>query len=95
MSRIIDGLEGRRRNNHDDATEHKERRGKLVERVDSTDDRRLVYARITPEGLQMLDYYCAKSEESVAAVLRRIEPSEMADLEQALNVLRCALESGS
>ncbi len=102
MSRIIDGLEGRRRAGNNDETgeqantqnnHHKEKRAKLVERVDSLDDRRLVYARITPDGLEMLDYYCNKSEESVTSVLRRINPAEMTHLERALEVLRKALEA--
>jgi DNA-binding MarR family transcriptional regulator len=96
MSRIIDGLEGRRRGGTDDEfSEHSNssKRAKLVERVDSRDDRRLVYARITPEGLEVLEQYCIKAEESVTTVLRRISPAEMPQLERALQLLCDALET--
>lgn len=99
MSRIIDGLEGRRRNpSGEDMSEHpnhKERRAKLVERVDSLDDRRLVYARITEEGLEVLENYCTKAEESVTSIFRRIDPQEMYHVERALQMLCQALETNS
>lgn len=96
MSRIIDGLEGRKRNpGGDEVSEHpnyKEHRPKLVERVDSPDDRRLVYARITEEGLIVLESYCNKAEESLTSVLRRIDAREMYHLERVLQLLCRALE---
>lgn len=103
MSRIIDSLEGRRRNptieNSSKGQKENEkknlRRAKLVERVDSLDDRRLVYARITQEGLDVLNDYCDKSEENVTAVLRRVPPENLSQLEQALANLRLALEARS
>jgi len=97
MSRIIDSLEGRRRNpsNESESERKGNRRAKLVERVDSLDDRRLVYARITQEGLDMLDYYCDKSEENVAAVLRRVPLENLNQLEQVLATLRMTLETHS
>ncbi len=97
MTRIVDGLEGRRRpaahSGEEVALNNRERRAKLVERVDSPDDRRLVYARITQEGRAMLGYYCTKSEESVTAVLRRISDDQIPLLERSLQILRQALES--
>ncbi len=94
MTRIIDGLEGRRRHNGDgeDEPPTPARRAKLVERVDSQDDRRLVYARITEEGEEMVRYYRAKAEESVISVLGRVPAEEIDNLERAMVLLRRALE---
>jgi len=99
MTRIIDGLEGRKRNSGNglvgEQPNGKEHRAKLVERVDSPDDRRLVYARITPEGLNMLTHYHSKTEESVTEILRRISSEELRHLEHYLEILRLAFEAAN
>ncbi len=95
MTRMVDGLEGRRRNPHSAGGETEnsgEDRPKLVERLDSPSDRRLVYARITSEGSNVLKKYCEKAEENVSLVLRRIPPEELPQLEHSIHVLRKALE---
>jgi DNA-binding MarR family transcriptional regulator len=94
MTRLIDSLEGRRRpgtiaNDEEDAPV---RRAKLVERVDCLDDRRLVYARITNEGLEMVRLYHSMAEETVITMLHRISLDELDNLEKGLVVLRRALE---
>ena len=95
MTRIIDGLEGRRRHNGEGNEENPApaRRAKLVERVDCQDDRRLVYARITDEGAEMVRYYRGKAEESVISALQRVSSEEMNNIERSLIVMRRALEN--
>lgn len=72
MSRIIDGLEGRRRSNGNGQT-----RPKLVERVSSQDDHRLVYARITDEGRAFLRHYANLAEERLRNILKTLPPEEL------------------
>ncbi|NWJ48516.1 MAG: MarR family transcriptional regulator [Chloroflexi bacterium] len=92
MTRIIDGLEGRHRNNDQSAKSKAPRRLKLVERVDSPDDRRLVYARITSEGEAVVRRYHSKAEESVTSILNQITGDEFEAIEKAMNTLRRSLE---
>ena len=96
MTRIIDGLEGRRKTasvseSGGNAPEDKERRPKLVERIESQEDRRLVYVSITEEGLHILNCYYSKAEESAISMLRNIPPEEMTVVERAFEVLDNAL----
>jgi DNA-binding MarR family transcriptional regulator len=92
MTRIIDGLEGRRRNGEDDLNGGTPRRAKLVERVDSPDDRRLVYARITEEGVDMVQRYRSKAEENAVNFLKRVPQQEIDIVERALSILHRVLE---
>ena len=93
MTRIIDGLEGRRRNSSNEQPGKKPpRRQKLVERVDSPYDRRLVYARITSEGEAVVRLYHSKAEESVTSILNQITGEEFEAIEKAMNTLRRSLE---
>ncbi len=85
MSRIIDGLEGRRRSGED------VRRPKLVERVACQDDHRLVYAHITEEGRATLQHYHIQAEESIAIILRRMQPDDLPSLLRSLESLALAL----
>ncbi len=76
MSRIIDGLEGRRRSTDPGASDES-RRPRLVERVASQDDHRLVYVHITEDGMAMLRHYHIQAEDSILAVLSHLEPEEL------------------
>ena len=93
MTRIVDGLEGRRKNSGEVETNHLDnaRRPQLVERVESQTDRRLVYVRITSEGARILNCYHLKAEASAVAVLRHVPAPEMPVLEHAFEVLQQAL----
>lgn len=105
MTRIIDGLEGRKRANNSgeaDSSEvesqlahDKERRPKLVERVDSSEDRRLVYAKITVQGAEVLRCYHHKAEESITALLRTIPQEEIPTVERAFEILQNALQEAT
>jgi DNA-binding MarR family transcriptional regulator len=92
MSRIIDGLEGRRRSGS--SSDSLQRRPKLVERRACQDDHRLVYAHITDEGMLTLQQYHAQAEENLTSVLRRLEPVELATLLRTLENLEQALDQG-
>ena len=87
MSRIVDGLEGRRR-----ATDEP-KRPKLVEREFCENDHRLVYACITPEGLEILLNYRAQAEESVMVLLREISPDDLPVLLHSLEMLARVVET--
>ena len=100
MTRIIDGLEGRRKasvaeseHTTNNNSEDKERRPKLVARIESQGDRRLVYAHITAEGRRILRCYHDKVEESAAVMLRSIPPEEMPLIEHVFEVLQNALNT--
>lgn len=107
MTRIIDGLEGRRRlasNLENDIAEHeeaqpierdRERRPKLVERTESQQDRRLVHVHITREGQQVLKNYYCKVEESVAELLRTLPPGEVGLVSDAFAILQKALQAAN
>ncbi len=88
MSRIIDGLEGRRRSGAEES-----RRPKLVERVACQDDHRLVYARITEEGIDFLSHYCMQAEENITGVLRRMPASDLPQLLHSLEALTLAIQT--
>jgi DNA-binding MarR family transcriptional regulator len=79
MSRIIDGLEGRRKsaNGNTNGNGNRHPRPKLVERVASQDDHRLVYTRITDEGRAVLRHYGSQAEESLKGLLRTIPPEDV------------------
>lgn len=89
MSRIIDGLEGRRRST--DASEEN-RRPKLVERVACQDDHRLVYAHITEEGMAILRHYHIQAEDNIRNVLGHLESDELAALLRSLESLSQVLK---
>ncbi len=91
MSRIIDGLEGRKRSA--DTSENPNRRPKLVERVASQYDHRLVYARITPEGRAILRVYNGRAEESLAALLQHLNPKDLPNLLHSLETLVMAIQT--
>lgn len=84
MSRIIDGLEGRRRSS-DPADENQ--KPKLVKRVACQDDHRLVYAHITEEGMATLRHYHVQAEDNIRSVLRNLESDELAALLRSLESL--------
>ncbi|HEX2916006.1 MAG TPA: MarR family transcriptional regulator, partial [Chloroflexia bacterium] len=88
MSRIIDGLEGRRRLN---GTSEENRRPKLVERIACQDDHRLVYAHITPEGLNILHTYRSQAEENICALLRQLPQDDLPVVLYALEALHEAI----
>ncbi len=88
MSRIIDGLEGRRAKSGEAS-----RRPKLVERIASQDDHRLVYACITEEGRAFLRHYRVQAEESVNSVLRRLPPDELPVMLHSLERLAQAIQA--
>ncbi len=90
MSRIIDGLEGRRKSV---APVKESLRPKLVERVDCMDDHRLVYARITDEGRVMLQKYHARAEGNVTNILETLPPQELVNLLRSLEALAGAIQS--
>jgi DNA-binding MarR family transcriptional regulator len=89
MSRIIDGLEGRRRSG-DAADEN--RKPKLVERVACQDDHRLVYAHITEEGMAILRHYHIQAEDNIRSVLSNLESDELAALLRSLENLSQVLK---
>jgi DNA-binding MarR family transcriptional regulator len=89
MSRIIDGLEGRRRSS--EVTEEN-RRPKLVERVACQDDHRLVYAHITEEGMATLRHYHNQAEDNIRSVLCNLEADELAALLRSLENLSQVLK---
>lgn len=107
MTRIIDGLEGRRRPNTSmdgdlgeqyeaQPTERdREKRPKLVERTESQNDRRLVHVNITKEGQQVLKSYYCKVEESVAELLRTLPPGDVTLVSDAFSVLQKALQAAN
>ena len=90
MSRIIDGLEGRRKPL---APVKESPRPKLVERVDCLDDHRLVYARITDEGRAILQKYHARAEDNVTNMLETLPLQELVNLLQSLEALAGAIQS--
>lgn len=90
MSRIIDGLEGRRKSF---GPVKESQRPKLVERVDCLDDHRLVYARITEEGRAMLQKYHARAEDNVINILETLPPHELVNLLQSLEALAGAIQA--
>lgn len=90
MSRIIDGLEGRRKTT---GPVKENLRPKLVERVDCLDDHRLVYARITDEGRAVLQKYHARAEGNVINILETLPLSELVNLLQSLEVLAGAIQT--
>ncbi|MDB5079950.1 MAG: hypothetical protein JWP00_1874 [Chloroflexi bacterium] len=92
MSRIIDGLEGRRKTA---GPVRESQRPKLVERMACLDDHRLVYARITEEGRVILQKYHAKAEGNIINILENLPPAELSNLLQSLEVLAGAIKSKS
>ncbi len=92
MSRIIDGLEGRRKTA---GPVRESQRPKLVERVDCLDDHRLVYARITDEGRFILQKYNARAEDNITNILDDLPPQELVNLLQSLEILAGAIQSKS
>jgi DNA-binding MarR family transcriptional regulator len=92
MSRIIDGLEGRRKTV---GPVRESQRPKLVERVDCLDDHRLVYARITDEGRAILQKYHAKAENNITSILDQLPPQELTNLLQSLEALAGAIQTRS
>lgn len=90
MSRIIDGLEGRRKSV---APVKESSRPKLVERVDCLDDHRLVYARITDEGRAILQKYHARAEDNVTTILETLPAPELVNLLQSLEALAGAIQT--
>jgi DNA-binding MarR family transcriptional regulator len=92
MSRIIDGLEGRRKTV---GPVRESQRPKLVERVDCLDDHRLVYARITDEGRAILQKYHAKAENNITSILDALPPQELTNLLQSLEALAGAIQTRS
>jgi DNA-binding MarR family transcriptional regulator len=90
MSRIIDGLEGRRKSF---GPVKESQRPKLVERVDCLDDHRLVYARITEDGRAMLQKYHARAEDNVTNILQTLPPPELFNLLQSLEALAGAIQA--
>jgi DNA-binding MarR family transcriptional regulator len=92
MSRIIDGLEGRRKTA---GPVRESQRPKLVERVACLDDHRLVYARITEEGQAILQKYNAKAEDNITGILGDLPPQELVTLLQSLEVLAGAIQAKS
>lgn len=92
MSRIIDGLEGRRKTA---GPVRESQRPKLVERVACLDDHRLVYARITDEGRVILQKYNAKAEDNITNILDDLPPQELLNLLQSLELLAGAIQSKS
>jgi DNA-binding MarR family transcriptional regulator len=90
MSRIIDGLEGRRKSF---GPVKESQRPKLVERVDCLDDHRLVYARITEDGRAMLQKYHARAEDNVTNILQTLPPHELFNLLQSLEALAGAIQA--
>jgi DNA-binding MarR family transcriptional regulator len=98
MTRIIDGLEGRRKadsseEEHFTTITDNTKRPKLVERIGRPGDRRMVYAKITEEGLNVLDCYYHKAEENTIAVLRKVSTAEITTLEQAFEILQMILNT--
>ena len=89
MSRIIDGLEGRRR------SPESEVRPKLVERVASQEDHRLVYARITEEGYAVLKNYHGLVENRLTDLLHQLNSSELPILMHNLEALVGLLQTRS
>lgn len=92
MSRIIDGLEGRRKTA---GPVRENTRPKLVERVACLDDHRLVYARITEEGRAILHKYNAKAEDNITNILDDLPPNELVNLLQSLELLAGAIQAKS
>lgn len=90
MSRIIDGLEGRRKVI---GPVKESPRPKLVERVDCLDDHRLVYARITDEGRAILQKYHARAEDNVINILETLPAPELVNLLQSLEALAGAIQT--
>jgi DNA-binding MarR family transcriptional regulator len=90
MSRIIDGLEGRRKT---PGLVKEHLRPKLVERVDCLDDHRLVYARITDEGRAILQKYHARAEDNVISMLETLPAPELVNLLQSLEALAGAIQA--
>jgi DNA-binding MarR family transcriptional regulator len=98
MTRIIDGLEGRRKTDsseeeHFTTVTDNTKRPKLVERIGRPGDRRMVYAKITEEGLNVLDCYYQKAEENTIAVLRKVSNAEITILEHAFEILQMVLNT--
>ena len=91
MTRIIDGLEGRRRTGNGESNP----RPKLVERVACQDDHRLVYARITEEGQVFLHHYRAQAEESITAILQHLNTNDLPTLLRSLETLAQAVQAKS
>lgn len=77
MSRIIDGLEGRRKPANGNGNGNTHNRPKLVERVSSQHDHRLVYTKITDEGRAFLRHYGSLAEERVRTILKTLPPEEL------------------
>lgn len=93
MSRIIDGLEGRRRpSTNGNGTGEEHHRPKLVERIACDDDHRLVYAQITEEGEAVLRHYRHQAEESIISVLRDVPPEQLSGLLHGLETLAHVVE---
>lgn len=71
-----------------------EERG-FVERVRVPEDRRIVLARVTASGRQMLDGVELVRTELIERVLDELDPSQMAAVASAVTSIRTALQAAS
>lgn len=66
--------------------------GSLLTRTRSTEDRRVVMLRITPEGMQLLEGLDAPVDASVTEAMRGLNAAELDELRRLLDRLREPLE---
>jgi DNA-binding MarR family transcriptional regulator len=76
-SKLVDGLERRA----------------LVERRDSSTDRRKVTLAITPEGDELLDRAARATRKSISAAMAALPPQELRAIELAMSALKRAFSA--